>query len=226
LHWRAGTREKVAAVIYTEVSRLSGMEIIKQTDNFCSVKCISEATPREFDSVMRRIFLLLSDLSSEFVKAAAKCDIVSLENVEQKHHTISKFISYCIRLLNKYGHPEHSKITFYHHILATLDRITDFLKYAARDLIAYKKPLRAETNPVLARNTTAINLYHKFFFDFNFGLLTQLNENRDSCKREIEKLSGKIPYQELHVLHKMEQMLDLFLDISEARVSITDFPQK
>ncbi|MBS3138574.1 AbrB/MazE/SpoVT family DNA-binding domain-containing protein [Candidatus Woesearchaeota archaeon] len=225
IHFRTEKKEKVAAIIYTEVSRLSGMEIVRQTDSSCSVKCISEATPREFESIMRRIFLLLSDLNTEFVKAASKSDITSLENVEQKHHTISKFISYCIRLLNKHGHPEHGKITFLHHILATLDRITDFLKYGARDLLVYKKPLKPETIQVLNRGINAVNMYHKFFFEFNFDLLSKLNENRDTCKREIEKLSGKIPYPEFHVLHKMEQTLDLFLDLCESRISIAEFPQ-
>ena len=223
IHFRTSEKEKVLSVIHQEVSRLTGLEIIRQTDTLCSLRCISEATPKEFETIMRRIFLLLQDLFAEFNMAIQKNDTVSIENVEQKHLTISKFISYCIRLLNKYGHPDHAKVTFLHHILAMLDRVADFVKYSARELLMYKKDLKPETKQMISRISRSLELYNRFFFDYNSELMTKMNENRDHCKRDIEKLSGKIPYPELHILHKMEQTLDLFVDLAEARISITEF---
>ena len=223
MHFRKAEKEKVNEIIFKEVSHLTGLEIIRQTDTFCSLRCISEATPKEFETIMRRIFLLLQDLYGEFVQAISKNDLVSLETVEQKHYTISKSISYCIHLLNKYGHPDHTKITFLHHILATMDRITDFVKYSARDILSHQKDLKPETKQMITRIAKSLELYNKFFFEYSPELMSKMNENRDNCKRDMEKLSGKIPYPELHILHKMEQTLDLFLDIEQARVSIEDF---
>src|SRR3989338_6152045 len=64
IHYRTGKEKKVISVIHEEVNRLSGMEIIQQKENFCIIKNISEPTIKEFDALLRRIFLLLMDASN------------------------------------------------------------------------------------------------------------------------------------------------------------------
>ena len=58
-HYRLGKEIGILGAIHEEVNRLSGIEIIQQRDNFCIIKDISESNIKDFDVVLRRIFIML-----------------------------------------------------------------------------------------------------------------------------------------------------------------------
>ena len=61
-HHKIGKDVTVVSSIHKEVGRLNGLEVIQQKENFCLIKDISEGNIKEFDNVLRRIFLLLVDM--------------------------------------------------------------------------------------------------------------------------------------------------------------------
>ena len=60
-HHRINRDVRFTSVIHTETTRSTGLEIIQERENFVILKKISESSMREFDSILRRIFLLLID---------------------------------------------------------------------------------------------------------------------------------------------------------------------
>lgn len=221
IHYRTGKEKKVISVIHEEVNRLSGMEIIQQKDNFCIIKNISEPTIKEFDALLRRIFLLLMDASNDLVTGAKNNDLVLIETIEEKHNSITKFVSYCLRLMNQKRFPDPKKEFFLYHTIASIDKITDVIKYAARNMLDYKNKMKKETISVMENTHNALLLYNDMFYKFNINKVKQFSESKESVKKNIIKLSyEKVPKEEMLMVSDMEHALEIILDLIETRISL------
>src|SRR3989338_7175348 len=144
-HYRLNKQEKIISVIHYVASRLIGMEIIQQKESFVVLKSLEQLSGKEFETAVKRIFILLQDASDDFIRGAEKADVVNLETIEEKHDSIAKFISYGMRVLNKMGSGDERNGYLLFHIINQLDKVADIIKYSARDLIAYNKPLSRES---------------------------------------------------------------------------------
>jgi phosphate uptake regulator len=219
-HFRVNKNEKVISVVHEEVNRLVGIEVVQQKENFCMIKDLSEPSSAEFDSALRRVFLLINDASKDLIEAIKTNDNVLLETIEEKHDSITKFVSYCLRLINKGKYQDYKKGLVLYHIISNLDKITDILKYSARSVMKLKGKLKKDTIKILEYILKSIPDYYTMFYKFDFKKSSSLYENRDFCLREIFGSTGKIPPAELLIIEKTSSILELITDISEARMAL------
>lgn len=219
-HFRINEKKNVITIIHTEVNRLIGYEIVQQKENFCVIMDLSQSSIIEFDNILRRIFLLLNDANSDLLKGAKDMDISLIETIEEKHDSITKFISYCLRLLNKYGYPDHKKTMVLYHILATFDKIIDVLKNASRDLLKFKHRLNNKTIQLFNIINKTNRLYSEFFFKFDLKKAVQIYKNRNEMLNLLYLYRNKLPTDELVLVSKMEHALELLTDVEVARMGI------
>ena len=66
-HFRTSERKTVSSVLHDVVSRLTGFEIIQQKETFCVIREITEPTTREFESALRRVFILINDACADII---------------------------------------------------------------------------------------------------------------------------------------------------------------
>jgi len=149
-----------------------------------------------------------------------KQDFVLLETMEEKHDTITKFVSYCLRLLNKFGYPDAKETTTYYHIIATLDKLIDIIKYAGRDLLEFKPVPKRETKLVLDSIHNCIEVYLDLFYKFDTKKVVIFTENRDKAIKLLNTNLKKISPEEVKVLTSLHQILELLVDLTEARMSL------
>ncbi|MBI2546340.1 AbrB/MazE/SpoVT family DNA-binding domain-containing protein [Candidatus Woesearchaeota archaeon] len=221
MHFRANKTMNVITVIHTEVNRLIGYEIIQQKENFCVIKDLSTSSIKEFDNVFRRIFLLIKDASSDLLKGAANMNVRLIETLEEKHDSITKFISYCARLLNKYGYTDHRKTTVLYHVLISLDRLTDVIKNAGRDLLKFKqKKLDNKTIHLLSLIDSTINIYSEYFFNFDLKKAVEIYKNRNEVLNLLYQYKNKLSSDELILMGKMSHSVELLADVEVARMGI------
>ena len=84
------------------------MDIIQENNDYCIVKQITEDSEKNFQLIFRKVFYQLQTAIKDLLSNLKNDNLVLLENIEEKHETITKFISYCLRLLNL-GKIEHEK---------------------------------------------------------------------------------------------------------------------
>lgn len=219
-HYRTDKEEKVISIIHEEVNRLTGIEIIQQKENFCLVKELSSVSMSEFDTALRRVFILLNDIIVDVAKGMVEGDKVLVETIEEKHDTITKFVSFCLRLLNKYGYSDSSKTAVLYHIISNIDKIVDAIKYSAREFIKHDDKLKKETIEVIEHIRKSISSYCDFFYKFEFKTASEIYQNRDVVLKDIEKAYKKISGREISILEKLESTLELITDIIEARMAL------
>ncbi len=219
-HYRCEDEKRIISLLHEEVNRLPGIDIVQQKSDFCVITSLSTLNQQEFDSVLRRIFILLTDTSRDFLQAIENNDQILLQTIEEKHFSITKFVSYCCRLLNKIGHPEQKNQALAYHIIATIYNISAVLKYAARDAHEYGKEFSKESKKIVKSVNDSLLLYHEFFYKYSFEKITELSMNKESIKKAVRTLSAKTPVKETIILSNLTQTLELVLDITSARTSL------
>ena len=219
-HYRTNERKNVISVIHEVVNRLTGFEIIQQKENFCLIKDISEVSNKEFDSALRRVFLLLMDTSRDLLEAAKNKNLTLADTIEEKHNTVMKFISYCLRILNKRGHPDYNKTIIIYHIVSNVDKIADVLKYAARDLVKFKLNFSKEALQILDGINNSIEKYYEFFYKFDPKKIKELYEDRNRILESIRKITKKSSPIEVLYLTSISSILEIITDITEARIGL------
>ncbi len=216
-HHRTMKEVKIISIIHEEVNRLVGVEIVQQRENYCLIKNISTSSIDDFAILLRRTFGLLIDASNDLVEGIKKNDKVLVETIEEKHDTLTKFVSYCLRLLNKRGFSEkHDKN--YYHILANIDLITDMIKYTARYYLQLKNKPSAKSVEILEKINKCVQKYQEFFFKFNKELMNSIILNRDEILREIAKMHSH--QSEILLVNNFAQVLELLKDIVECRIAL------
>jgi phosphate uptake regulator len=208
------------SVIHTEVNRLIGYEIIQEKEGLCVIKDLQETSAKDFDQVLRRLFMLLDDAGKDFITGVKNNDLVLLETIEEKHDTITKFVSYCLRLLNKRGHQVLRKTAYYHNIIASIDRITDIIKYAARDLRSYDKKLRPEVIRILEGTMADIAKYHELFYKYENKKIVDINSSRYSLEKDLRNMTPTVKPTEIIVATNVFHILEILLDLIEARTAL------
>ena len=219
-HYRSREEKRIISVIHEEVNRLSGLEIIEEKENVIVLRGISEMDAGEFETILRRVFMLILDTYHDLLTGIKNNDKVLIETIEQKHDTITKFVSYCLRLLNIKGYKKSEKITFLYHIIASLDKITDVVKYAARRARALSKKMAPPAIVVVDQIYKTLQLYHEFFYKFDVEKVRRLSEMKENVKISVVQLSKKIPHDQVIIINNLEHSLEIMLDIVEARISI------
>lgn len=129
-------------------SRLIGYEIIEQTKEYVLIKDITTEAGEEFETLLRRVFLLLLEL----------IESRELSQINILDQNIKKIINYCQRILIKKGHTEYTKTPFYFVLLDQIEKITDEYTWLLQSPPHDTKLVR-EMNRSLRK---AYELYYKF----------------------------------------------------------------
>ncbi|MFC1751511.1 AbrB/MazE/SpoVT family DNA-binding domain-containing protein [Pseudomonadota bacterium] len=212
--------DNVLSIIHYEVDHLVGVEIISQTKNSCIIRDLSSPHAEEFDPVLRRIFLVLINAAEELTEGMKASDYDLVKTTEEKHNTITKFASYCLRMINQglsIGYKQHTLI---YHIIANLDKIADVMKYTARSYNFHKKEMGPTTLKLLNRMVDSLRMYYEFFYKGDTKKAVELDKNRGEILRLIREKCTDFPKEEMLILTNLEQMLELLADLVVARMGL------
>ncbi|MGB9748920.1 MAG: AbrB/MazE/SpoVT family DNA-binding domain-containing protein [Candidatus Woesearchaeota archaeon] len=168
----------VYSAIRAQVDKLIGIEIISSTENYCLIKEITTTNEKEFDNIMRRIFLLILEMGNESYNAIKELKQIQLYD---KHDTIEKLIYYCLRLLSKYGYYDYKKTTLLYNYLTQLEEIIHVYRYLTKELFYFSKPVRREVLEIFSKINQTFRLAYEIFYTYNSDKINSIY----SLRREI-----------------------------------------
>jgi hypothetical protein len=128
-------KNSVLGALQSFVNRFIGFEIMEHGKDFIKIKDMGEPTSKEFDNSLRRVFLLLNQMSEETLEAIEKKDLSQLKILHDVDINLDKFHDYCIRVLNKIGNKEQRKISLLFSTLYIIEMLGDEFKNIAIHLI-------------------------------------------------------------------------------------------
>ncbi|MBU1198705.1 MAG: hypothetical protein KKF46_02710 [Nanoarchaeota archaeon] len=170
---------------------LIGYEIVEQQKGKILIKDITKESQEEFNSILRRIFLLILQFES----------VLSQSEIQTLQKNITRLYNYCLRILMKKGHAEFQRTPIYYLIIDQLEKITDEFIWIL-SLQKISKERKTQLNEVFRLFRTAYELFYKFE-------IAKYNVNQDKTfllKNKI-KLEKNIDIAGMHI-HNLSRLLN------------------
>lgn len=200
--------------------RFIGFEVLDYGDGFCILKEIGQATSKEFESSLRRIFLLLLHLSEGIIDSLEHGKPEFLEKAHALDTQVDKFHDFCTRVLNKTGLEEPSKSALTSMLIFLLELVGDEFKNLAIQL--RKKDLKELNSKKIIEFLNEINeqlkIFYELYYKFDKEKLKQLGElNKGFLDRESVKKNGSMKEDVLVTLGAINRYIDVLSEILIAK---------
>lgn len=219
-HHRTNTLVKVFSVIHGEISRSTGLEIVEQKSNICELRNISANSLKEFDTILRRTFLLLNDAVNDLVEGINSNNALLIETLEEKHDTITKLILYNLRILNTLGSNNFRDTSLLSHLIASLDFIIDIVKNAGREIIKEKIKFSKEGKDILSEIKKAIELYYTLYYEFDLKKVENFSSYRDKVLNLIRDQWKNLSKDDIWLLVNMQHSLEILRGLYSFKVGL------
>ncbi len=151
-----------------------GYEMIKQEKDYCIIKDLSGPAGGEFDTALRRSFLLVNTMAKDMLDAFKKNDLEELKNMYYRDRSINKFTNYCSRQLVLKGYKDYKKTSFFYHFLRDFEAMAD--QYSLMAVYYSNKPskIRKEFLDALQKDNEILFDYYELFYNFDKAKLNEM----------------------------------------------------
>ena len=189
---------------------LPGYEIVDQHNNICEIKNISKGLESEFDTILRKIFLINKTIANNTLEALNNKDYSKLDDTLILEETTNRFCNFCERLLNKKGYKNSKKTTFIYNIVWELEKVADQFKYMNKYILDTRNvKINKETLVLFEKVNKIFNTFYELFYKFDPHKVQKIAEERKKLVAECDKLfaSKTTDPRIIHHLNNVIQMI-------------------
>ncbi len=159
-------------------NRFIGYEIIEHHSEYCLIKDLAEISSKEFESSLRRIFLLIQQMAEETLDAIKTNNHPILRNLHDIDINVDKFHDYCVRVLNKKIIKETRKTNLMFTTLYILELLADEFKSIAHHIIEDMKGKKLDNlQPICEIIIEQFNQYYEVFYKFEKQKIVDMSKN-------------------------------------------------
>jgi phosphate uptake regulator len=220
IYYRKNIEVYVIDAIKYELSNLIGLEIIGNKSNSVILKDISNPKVDDFHNILRRIFLIMNEAGDELFEGVIEKDNAKIESLKEKHDIITKFSSYCLRMLAKFGNNINSNSDNLYHIISTIDKTADFFKIVSRDIIKSNVNFSNIFKEEIKLISDSIRLYSKIFFKLDNQLIIEFNKNKSEYTERIKQKSDELSKTEIMILKELEPILEIISELIISKIGL------
>ena len=193
---------------------ITGFEIIKQSSNSCLIKDLTGHNQDEFDNVLRRIWLLLIDLSKESFNALQKRDVARLKEMYLMDYSINKFSNYCLRLLIKKGHVDFKKTPLYYHLIKNLEETADNYKDLCTFYSGNIKKIDDDLIIIFTRINEHLNEIYQLFYEYDEQQMEDLFRETKLTHNKISNSKNSTAYCLSTICENIRSLLTILVEIN------------
>lgn len=206
-------------------SRFIGLEIIENSKDCCIIRDMGAPSTKEFDSSLRRIFLLIQQMAEDSIKALNEKNSDYPKSIQDTDITIDKLHDYCIRVLNKTNFKEIKKAHIIFSMLNLLELVGDEFKHIADQLttIEFKDRDLSKVSPIAEKMVSQINKFYQLYYKFNFQIAVDMSrEDMEMLffASPTENKQAKFNTYELEILGHYRRIGRYLNSLTELRVEM------
>ncbi|MBI2138276.1 phosphate uptake regulator PhoU [Candidatus Woesearchaeota archaeon] len=210
-YYRRNREVPVFSVIQEEVNRLMGVEILERKNNSCLLRCMIDEREEEFNPFLNRIFFLISLMFDHLREAFEDRNETQLSLILEDHDTITRFISYCIRITHTKGYAATPLDKLPSNLLETLEVIVDIISDIAIEGIDFKNKVTAISTSVLQQCKGLFNSFREVFFKFHHRNLCLIGKTRADILNTIVAQQNKFNKQELFIVNRIQVIVNIIV---------------
>jgi phosphate uptake regulator len=208
--------EKTLSEIKKRVPECIGYEIIDQKPNRVYIKSIATALETDFDLMLRKGFLITSEMGKEMLEAVRKQDYEKLTELRHLESINNRFTMCCARILNKKGHAKYKRTLPAYDLVKQLERIADEYKYICDLLKNYNARVPKHILDFFAKINDYYYGFYQLFYKFRPELKKDIYENRIKLLQEGKEIIIKTKGKESMLIHYLMNVLSKTYDAAGA----------
>jgi phosphate uptake regulator len=190
-------------------------EIVYQGKNILRIKKVSTIDYSEFDTILRRMFLIIKSVGEDSLLAIKQNDKDFLKKIILRDRDVNKASDFCRRILNKKGFSTFRKTPPMYFIIEQLEKIADFYKELCKKALEKEKKLNPETEAMLKKTNSFFEQFYTLFYSFSLEKIADFGKNSNSLKKEIEKLIDNSK-SETRMLFYLNSIIESTFDMNGA----------
>ncbi len=214
----------ISKVIQDTISEgIMGFEIIEQTPDHTLIKNIATGLEREFDTILRRIFLVTLNMAKSSLDVIKEGKFDELTEIIVLEKTNNKLTNFCERLLNKKGYKDQTKTSFVYLIVWQFEKIADDIRDLCKFLISQenkKKTLSKEVLELYNKSITVLDNYYNVFYKQDDKLLAETVDSVSEIKKEALKIFKTKNETDIIVTTYLRNMCQKVLELSASAMAL------
>ncbi len=214
-------RSELAEVVHDSLGHDTvGFEMLEQGHNHCVVKYVTGGI-EEFDSLLRRIFLLLNSMSEESLNALTQGHYKHLKNLALLEEANNRFATICKRFLNKSGKAHDKFVGPLYHIIEELEKLADEFKYVCQHYSNLDSNVKINKNVLetFALAISEVRDFYELFYKFDRDKLITIKEKRikvidaahDYFKRKLSPADYWLVHHSVILANSVFELTDAYL---------------
>jgi len=172
-------------------TKMTGMEIVKKSNNMIFLKEVSLSNPEETDELINRMLWTLVDYMQEFQKAINENDVSELSSTfVQYERILNRQTNYCMRILSKNRYKELVKTSYLMQFVRNIEEIGDKIADMSEEISADNIPIK-ELKPVVKDLKDIITYFADIARSFRKEIVDKIYEIKVRVKYGIKTRNKK-----------------------------------
>lgn len=208
LEIKFGSPKELEIVQNTIRESFVGFEIVSKTKQCVIAKNVSQSKYEEFDTLIRRVFLLLLEFGEECFKAVASGDYEKIRSVAGLDEDINRHVNFCRRTLNTLGHKVASRVAPTYHLVEQLERVGDCYKRLCFVAAETEPASKRWLNDLLADANFFVRKFYELYYKFSLVGMAEFWKERERLEKRVAasfEVAGK---RELPIVSAISELID------------------
>jgi phosphate uptake regulator len=216
-------QHKPTETIQEIANRFVGFEVIEHHKDYCIIKDLSESSAKEFESSLRRVYLLILQMGEEVTEAIKTNNPSLVSHTHDIDINVDKFHDYCIRVLNKKGYANAKKTNLIFSYLFLLEILGDEFKNIARHITEDMKGKKLTNLLPLAEVTLEqLNKIYDLYYNFTKNKVIEMSKRDMEIYFYLPKIYKKKPGKKSELSDDELEILNHFRRIGRYINSLTE----
>ncbi len=199
---------KTLEEIKSRLPECIGFEIIDQKENRVFIKSIATTIESEFDTLLRKSFLITNEMAKDMLKALEEGQYGKLREIRNMESLNNKFTDVCIRILSKRGYKVAKRTMQIYDVLKTIERITDEFKYICDLFSCYRGKIDKSLIGLFRESIDYYLAFYSMFYKFDPELKKRIYLERKKLVRKYEAQLEQSKGVTSRFLHHMIEIVE------------------
>lgn len=174
--------------VKNKVPELMGFEILDASKDRVDVQMIASQLDLDFNTLLRRGFLILLDMAQTCQDAWKKGDKKALENIFNQDFDVNRFLYFCLRELNKSPKMMTFGRSILYYLIESLEDLGDELKVLGK--ILAQTALDRDILSLIEKMGVMFRMSYEFFYNPEKGKAVQAYKMYLDIKSRLDELLG------------------------------------
>lgn len=174
--------------VQQELENIMGFEIMDSREHSCVVKNIAGALDEEFDTILRRVFLVTLSMGEDCLDAIKQDQKERLADILFSEKTTNKLTDFCKRILNKKGYKEIFKTNLMYAIVWELEKVADDYRDICKSITDSKdEKISEDILSLFSETNKFFRSFYEMFYSYDEEKASKFSNKAKDMKTNSEK---------------------------------------